>query len=139
MVGERDKDEGPLENADEGQGVEEEDLLSVGEGAVDGLEVGDDVLDEEGADGDDSGERVELAPEEGVALAGAEGLNSAKLRGRWRCGGGHGNSLGLIWLLLLIWFQAWAEAFGFWVIRRFCDDQHILLACLVIIPLWLGQ
>ena len=62
-----------------GQGVEEEDLLGVGEGAVDGLEVGDDVLDEEGADGDDAGERVQLAPEEGVAFAGAERLHAAEL------------------------------------------------------------
>jgi hypothetical protein len=53
------------------------------------------VLDEEGADGDDAGQRVELAPEEGVALAGSEGLDTSKGRrgGRcWRGGGGHGDS-----------------------------------------------
>ena len=69
VVGEGDEDEDPLEDADEREGVEEEDLLGVGERAVDDLVVGDDVLDEEGADGDDAGERVQLAPEEGVAFA----------------------------------------------------------------------
>ena len=95
VIGEGDEDEGPLEDADEREGVEEEDLFGVGEGAVDDLVVGDDVLDEEGADGDDAGERVELAPEEGVAFAGAERLHAAELRfGRrcWRGGGGHGDS-----------------------------------------------
>ena len=92
MEGEGDEDEGPLEDADERQGVEEEDLLGVGEGAVDGLEVGDDVLDEEGADGDDSGEGVELAPEEGVALAGAEGLHSGLECVGARGGGGVGGA-----------------------------------------------
>src|ERR1700679_3223066 len=60
VEGERDEDEGPFEDADERQGVEEEDLLGVGEGAVDDLEIGDDVFDEEGADGDDAGEGVKL-------------------------------------------------------------------------------
>ena len=72
VEGEGDEDEDPLEDADEGEGVEELDLLGVGEGAVEGLEVGDDVLDEEGADGDDAGERVEFAPRKGVSLACAE-------------------------------------------------------------------
>jgi hypothetical protein len=58
VEGERNEDEGPLEDADEREGVEELDLEAVGDGAVDGLEVGEDVLDEEGADGDDAGERV---------------------------------------------------------------------------------
>ena len=99
VEGERDEDEGPLEHADEGEPIEELDLLGVGEGAVDGLVVGDDVFDEEGADGDDAGERVQPAPEEGVALAGSEGLDSSLdyrvgRGGRrcWRCGGGHGDS-----------------------------------------------
>src|ERR1700737_1278594 len=74
VEGERDEDEGPLEHADEGQGVEELDLLGVGEGAVDGLVVGADVLDEEGADGDDVVEGMVIQPEEGVALAGAESV-----------------------------------------------------------------
>src|SRR5271156_170882 len=60
VEGEGDEDEGPLEDADEREGVEELDLLGVGEGAVDGLEVGDDVLDQEGADGADTCERVQL-------------------------------------------------------------------------------
>jgi len=53
------------------------------------------VFDEEGADGDDAGERVEFVPEEGVALAGAEGLYASEWRrGRrcWRGGSGHGDS-----------------------------------------------
>ncbi len=82
VEGEGDEDEGPLEDADEREGVEELDLLGVGEGAVEGFEVGDDVLDEEGADGDDAGEGVELVPEEGVALAGAEWLHTFECR--WR-------------------------------------------------------
>ncbi len=93
MEGERDEDEAPLEDADEREGVEELDLLGVGEGAVPGLEVGDDVLDEEGADGDDAGQRMEAPPEEGVALAGAEGLDAFGGRAEvcWcdGCGGGH--------------------------------------------------
>ena len=40
------------------------------------------MLDEEGADGDDAGEGVQLAPEEGVALAGAEGLDAAECAAR---------------------------------------------------------
>jgi hypothetical protein len=95
VEGERDEDEDPLQHADEREAVEELDLLGIGEGAVEGLEVGDDVLDEEGADGDDAGEGVEFAPEVGVAFAGAEGLHSGELRGGrrcWRCGGGHGGS-----------------------------------------------
>ena len=81
VEGEGDEDETPLEDADEREGVEELDLLGVGEGAVPGLEVGDDVLDEEGADGDDAGEGVQASPEEGVALAGAEGLDCFSSRG----------------------------------------------------------
>ncbi|WP_433983493.1 hypothetical protein RBB78_20340 [Tunturiibacter empetritectus] len=74
--------------------------MGVGEGAVEGLEVGDDVLDEEGADGDDAGEGVEFVPEVGVAFAGAEWLHAFELglagrggRRCWRGGGGHGDSL----------------------------------------------
>ncbi len=76
-----------------GRELRKTDLLGVGEGAVPGFEVGDDVLDEEGADGDDAGERVQAAPEEGVALAGAEGLDpfggGAEIGGGEGCGGGH--------------------------------------------------
>ena len=103
VEGEGDEDEDPLEDADEGKGVEEEDLFGVGDGAVEGLEVGDDVLDEEGADGDDSGEGVEFAPQEGVALAGAEGVHSglecmglARCGGCWRCDCGHEGLLELL-------------------------------------------
>ncbi len=80
MEGEGDEDEGPLEDSDEGQGVEEEDLFGVGERAVEDLEVGDDVLDEEGADGNDSGERVELAPRR---RNGPRRRGVAVLRGVW--------------------------------------------------------
>ena len=46
VEGERDEDEGPLEDADERQGVEEVDLLwRRRAGPLSGLEVGDDVLD----------------------------------------------------------------------------------------------
>jgi len=46
VIGQRDEDQAPLEDADQRKGVEEEDLLGVGDGAVDDLEVGDDVLDQ---------------------------------------------------------------------------------------------
>ena len=75
MEGEGDEDEGPLEDADQREGVEQTDLLGVGERAVEGLDVGEDVLDEECADGDEAGEGVQLAPEEGVAGVGAERLD----------------------------------------------------------------
>jgi hypothetical protein len=35
------------------------------------------MLEEEGADGDDAEQRVELVPEEGVSLAGAQGWDAA--------------------------------------------------------------
>ena len=76
------KDEGPLKDADQGEAVEEFDLGSVGEGAFEGLEVGEDVLDEEGADGDYAEQRVEFVPEKGGSLAGAQGWNSAPEGGR---------------------------------------------------------
>ncbi len=68
------KDEDPLQDADQGQAVEELDLGSVGEGAFEGLEVGEQVLQEEGADGDDAQQRVQLVPEKGGSLAGAQRL-----------------------------------------------------------------
>src|SRR6185369_17249296 len=84
VVGERDEDQSPLEEADERQPIEKFDLLGVGEGAVDGLEVGDDVLNKEGTDGHDAGERMQPAPEEGVSLASAKRLHTAqRRRGRW--------------------------------------------------------
>ena len=45
-----------------GRLVEEEHLLGIGGGAVPRLEVGDDVFDEECADGYDPSQRVQLAP-----------------------------------------------------------------------------
>ena len=85
------KDEDPLQHADQGQAVEELDLGSVGEGAFEGLEVGEEVLEQEGADGDDAEQGVELAPEKGGSLAGAQGLDAAPECGRGRLlGSGHG-------------------------------------------------
>src|SRR5208283_3373338 len=93
VEGERDEDEGPLEDADQGEGVEQTDLLGVGERAVECLDVGEDVLDQERANGDDAGERVQLAPEEGVAEVWAERLDSAhgRMRGGGRGGCCHGS------------------------------------------------
>ena len=92
MEGKGQEDEGPLEHADEREGVEELDLLGVGERAVEGFEVGEDVLDEEGADGDDAGEGVQATPggrsglprrvEAGRLCVRCRGL--AELRGRLR-------------------------------------------------------
>ena len=75
VEGERNEDERPLKDADQRQAVEEFDLLRVGEGAIPGFEVGDDVLDEKGADGDNAGERMQAAPEIAVAFAGAQRLD----------------------------------------------------------------
>ena len=91
VEGEGDEDEGPLEDANQREGVEQTDLMAVGERAVEGFDVGEDVLDEECADGDEAGEGVQLAPEEGVAGVGAERLNfldSAHGRMRWGGRGG---------------------------------------------------
>jgi hypothetical protein len=71
------KDEDPLEHADQGQAVEELDLRAVGDGAFEGLKVREQVLEQEGADGDDAEQRVQLAPDEGGSLAGAQGLDAA--------------------------------------------------------------
>jgi len=54
VIGEGDEDESPLEDADERQAVKEADLRGVGSGAVEGFEIGEDVFDEKGADGDDA-------------------------------------------------------------------------------------
>ena len=64
MVEDRNPDEENFQAKDEGQAVEEGDLLAVGFGAVEGFVVGDEVLEKEGSDGYDSGERVETAPQE---------------------------------------------------------------------------
>ena len=77
VEGEGQENQGPFQDAHERERVAEFDLLGVGEGAVPGFEVGNDVLEEEGADGDDAGKGVELVPEEGVALACAEGLDAS--------------------------------------------------------------
>jgi len=58
---------------------------------VESLKVGEDVLDEEGADGDYAEEGVELVPEKSVSLAGAQGWDTAPESGRGRLlGSGHG-------------------------------------------------
>ncbi len=86
------EDEDPLEDTDEGKAVEELDLVAIGDGAFEGLEVGEDVLEKEGADGDDPEQRVELAEEEFVSLGGAQGRHA--FADGWRdgmLGGCHGN------------------------------------------------
>src|SRR4051812_12733590 len=75
VIEDGDEDEGPFEHADQGQGIEELDLRGIGHGAFEGFEIGEDVLDEEGTDRDDSGQRVQPAPDEGVPLAGTDGLD----------------------------------------------------------------
>src|SRR5580704_2202373 len=77
VIEEGDKDERPFEHADQGKRIEELHLLGVSEGALERLEVREDVFEKEGADGNDSGERVELAPQERVPLAGAKRLHAA--------------------------------------------------------------
>jgi len=106
VIGDRQEDEGPLEDADEGESVEEFDLSGVGGGAFEGFKVGDEVFDEECADWDDAGERVQLAEEKGVALAGAEGLDTPNARNGGRCGGGCNFLVGS-------WESWWLWCFGF--------------------------
>jgi len=77
VVGEGNEDESPLEDADQGQRIEEPDLGGVGGWPFECFKVGEDVLDEEGADGDDAGEGVQLAQQEGIALASAERFYTA--------------------------------------------------------------
>ena len=84
MIEDGQEDEGPLEDADHGQAVEELDLSSVGGGAFEGLEVGEQMLEEEGADGDYAEQRVQFAEEKGVSLGGAQGLDAAADGGRGR-------------------------------------------------------
>ena len=56
---------------DQRQAVEEPDLLAVGDGALEGLEVREQVLQKKRADGDNAQQRVQLVPEETCALTGA--------------------------------------------------------------------
>jgi hypothetical protein len=83
------KDEGPLQHAHQGQAVEELDLGSVCRRAFEGLEVREQMLQQEGADGNDAQQRVQLAPEEGGSLAGAQSRDAAakRVRGRLLCSG----------------------------------------------------
>src|SRR5215469_2568098 len=90
VIEEGKEDEDPLEHAHERQAVEEPDLLTVGDGALEGFKVREQVLEEECADGNDAEERVQAAPDEGVSLAGAERLHACARFGRsWMLGGGH--------------------------------------------------
>ena len=70
------EDEAPLQHANERQAGEELDLVVVGLRALGRLGVGDEVLEQECADGNDAGQRVQPAQQERVALAGAERRNS---------------------------------------------------------------
>ena len=70
------EDEDPLEHADQRQAVEELDLRAVGDGAFERFEVREQVLEQKSADGNDAEQRMQLAPEEGVSLAGAQRLNA---------------------------------------------------------------
>jgi len=66
--------------------------MAVSRRTAQGLDVGEDVLDEERADGDEAGEGVQLAPEEGVAGVGAERLDAT--HGRVRGAGGADVAMG---------------------------------------------
>jgi hypothetical protein len=59
VVGERQKDESPLQHPHQRQAVEELHLRGVGGGAFERLKVGEDVLDQERADGDDAHQRMQ--------------------------------------------------------------------------------
>ena len=80
MIEDGQKDEDPLQHAHQRQAVEELDLLAVGDGAFERLEVREQVLEQKGADGDDAEQRMQLVPEEGVSLAGAQRLDAAAER-----------------------------------------------------------
>src|ERR1035441_1363077 len=87
VEGQRDEDEDPLQHAHQRQRVEELDLLSVRQRTVERLEVGEEMLQQERADGDDAGERVQPAPEERVAHAGTQRPDPGLYRVRGRMGG----------------------------------------------------
>ena len=87
------KDEDPLQHAHQRQAVEELDLLAVGSGALERLEVREQVLEQKCADGDDAQQRMQLAPDETScpdrrAAAGRRGGRWARLRVEqlpWMC------------------------------------------------------
>ena len=84
MIEDRQEDEGPLEDADEGQAVEELDLIAIGDRPFERFEVGEQVFKKKSADGDDAEKGVELAEEEFVPLGGAERRHA--LADSRRCG-----------------------------------------------------
>jgi len=84
------KDEDPLQDTHEGKGVEELDLRSVGGRSLEGLEVREQVFQEEGADWDDAEQRVEFSPDKAGPLAGPQRLDAATDFGPGRTlSGGH--------------------------------------------------
>ena len=96
VVGEGQEDEADFQHANQGQAVEEFDLGTVGGGAFERLKVGEQVLDQEGTDGHNAGEGVELAQQEGVSLTGAKGRNTAANGGgRLAASGTYGGCHGL--------------------------------------------
>ena len=92
VEGQRNKDATPLKDAHQRQAIEEPDLGGIGDGAFERFEVRQDVLDEEGADGYDSGQTMKLAQQEGVSLASAErfyAFGQRMLAAGRMSGGGH--------------------------------------------------
>ena len=82
MEGEGNEDESPLQDADEGQCVEELDLLGIGKRSIDRFKVRDNVLDQKRANRDDARQRVQATQKIGVALARAKRLHATNRSGR---------------------------------------------------------
>ena len=73
----RQKDEGPLEHADQRQAVEELHLFAVCNRALQCFEVREQMLKQKSANGNDTEQRVQLVPDEAGALTRAQRLRAA--------------------------------------------------------------
>ena len=72
VVENRNPDEEKLQQKNTGQAIEKLDLLSVGDGAFEGLGVRDEMFEKKGSDGYDAAERMQTAQQERCALTGAQ-------------------------------------------------------------------
>jgi hypothetical protein len=77
MIEQGQEDESPLQHANQRKAVEELDLCTVSCGSFERLEVGEQVLEQECADGDNAQQGVQLAPEERGSLSGSNWLDAA--------------------------------------------------------------
>ena len=81
VVSDGNENENPFQHAHRRQAIEELHLRRVGRGAFQRLEVGDEMLQQKCADGNDAEQGMQLVPEERVAFAGAKRLYAARTCG----------------------------------------------------------